>query len=47
MKMRLPHRAPGPNQAVAILRDVPQLTGHGTFVSLSIRSVLRPMSETR
>jgi len=45
MNMRFPHRAPGPNQAVAILRDVPQLTGHGTFVSLSIRSVLRPMSE--
>ena len=45
MKMRRPHRVPLPKQAVAILKDVQQLTGHGTFVFPSIRSVLRPMSE--
>ncbi|CAH1655071.1 MULTISPECIES: integrase arm-type DNA-binding domain-containing protein [unclassified Chelatococcus] len=45
MKMRRPHRVPLSKQAVAILKDVQQLTGHGTFVFPSIRSVLRPMSE--
>ena len=45
MKMRRLHRVPLPKQAVAIFKDVQQLTGHGTFVFPSIRSVLRPMSE--
>ncbi|CAH1660068.1 Phage integrase family protein [Chelatococcus asaccharovorans] len=45
MKMRRFHRVPLPKQAVAILKDVQQLTGHGTFVFPSIRSVLSPMSE--
>ncbi|WP_342588511.1 site-specific integrase [Chelatococcus asaccharovorans] len=45
MKMRRPHRVPLSKQAVAILKDVQQLTGPGTLVFPSIRSVLRPMSE--
>ncbi|MBX3536668.1 MAG: site-specific integrase [Chelatococcus sp.] len=45
MTIRRLHRVPLPKQAVAILKDVQQLTGHGTFVFPSIRSVLRPMSE--
>ncbi|CAH1689934.1 Putative protein IntB [Hyphomicrobiales bacterium] len=45
MKMRRPHRVPLPKQAVAILNDVQQLTGDGSFVFPSARSVLRPMSE--
>ncbi|CAH1649511.1 hypothetical protein CHELA1G11_14260 [Hyphomicrobiales bacterium] len=45
MKMRRPHRVPLPKQAVAILNDVQQLTGDGSSVFPSIRSVLRPLSE--
>lgn len=45
MKMRQPHRVPLSRQAVAILRDLRELTGHGRWVFPSVRSVARPMSE--
>lgn len=44
-KMRREHRIPLPVQAVAILRALKQLTGHGVLVFPSIRSAHRPMSE--
>ncbi|WP_349629200.1 tyrosine-type recombinase/integrase [Chelatococcus sp. HY11] len=47
MKMRRPHRVPLPTQAVAILKDVQQLTGHGTFVFPSLRSVRVPCRKIR
>ncbi|CAH1660867.1 hypothetical protein CHELA40_12002 [Chelatococcus asaccharovorans] len=36
MKMRCPQRVPLPKQAVAFLKNVQQLTGHGTLVFPSI-----------
>lgn len=45
MKMRREHRKPLPALAVAILRDLHKLTGHGRLVLPSVQSTLRPMSE--
>lgn len=47
MKMRRPHRIPLPAQAVAVLRDLHRITGHGRggLVFPSVRTVLRPISE--
>ncbi|CAJ0854264.1 Prophage integrase IntA [freshwater sediment metagenome] len=45
MKMRRPHRVPLAPRAVAILRQLHVMTGHGKFVFPSIRTPLRPMSE--
>ncbi len=44
-KMRREHRIPLSEQALAILRDQHEITGRGTLVFPSIRSVHRPMSE--
>ena len=44
MKMRQPHLVPLPEQAVAILRDLHQLTGRGQYVFPGGRSPRRPMS---
>lgn len=44
-KMRRPHVKPLPQQAVAILRDLRELTGSGRLLFPSIRSVKRPMSD--
>jgi len=44
MKMRQPHLVPLPEQAVAILRDLKPLTGHGQYVFPGGRSPRRPMS---
>jgi integrase len=45
MKMKREHVVPLSRQAVAILREVEVLTGHGRFVFPSVRTNLRPMSE--
>ena len=45
MKMRRPHRVPLPAQAVALLKDLQQLTGDGDLLFPSLVSALRPMSE--
>lgn len=44
-KMRREHRKPLPNQAVAILRELRELTGHGRLAFPSVQSPLRPLSE--
>lgn len=45
--MRRTHRIPLPEQAVAILESLHQITGHGEggLVFLGLRSVMRPISE--
>jgi len=45
MKMKLDHIVPLSSQAVAILRSVHPLTGHGKYVFPSVRSGARCMSE--
>ena len=45
MKMRRPHRVPLPAQAVALLKDLQQLTGNGDLLFPSLVSAKRPMSE--
>lgn len=45
MKMRRAHRVPLARRAVAILRDLEKMTGHGRFAFPSIRSASRCMSE--
>lgn len=45
MKMRQDHIVPLSRQAVAILKDLHALTGHGTLVFPGVRSLSRPMSE--
>lgn len=44
MKMRDEHVVPLPTQAVAILRDLEPLTGHGRYCFPSLRTAERPMS---
>lgn len=46
MKMDQPHIVPLATQAVEILKDVQPLTGSGRYVFPSIRSRLRPMSNS-
>lgn len=45
MKMRREHRKPLTALAVAILRDLHKLTGHGRLAFPSVQSTARPMSE--
>jgi integrase len=45
MKMDRPHRVPLARQAIAILRELQQITGKGEFLFPAITSVRRPMSE--
>lgn len=45
MKMAVPHIVPLSTQAVAILKELHPLTGHGRFVFPSPRTGERPMSE--
>jgi integrase len=45
MKMRRPHRVPLAARVLAILKELRHLTGHGTFLFPSVRSVARCMSE--
>jgi integrase len=45
MKMKRPHRVPLAPRAVAILRDLRAITGHGKFLFPSVRSASRCMSE--
>jgi len=45
MKMRQAHLVPLPAQAVAILRELQPLTGHGRFVFPGVRDHAHPMSE--
>jgi integrase len=45
MKMKVDHVVPLATQAVAILRSMHLLTGHGRYVFPSLRSGERPMSE--
>lgn len=45
MKMRRPHRVPLPAQAVALLKELQQLTGSGDLLFPSLVSAMRPMSE--
>jgi integrase len=45
MKMRVDHLVPLATQAVAILRGLQPITGHGRYVFPSIRTGERPMSE--
>lgn len=45
MKMKAAHLVPLSTQAVAILRELYQLTGHGKFVFPSLRGASRCMSE--
>jgi integrase len=44
MKMRATHIVPLATQAIAILRELEKLTGHGPYVFPSIRTSHRPMS---
>lgn len=44
-KMRRPHRVPLPTQAVAILKDLLEITGNCDLAFPSVRSVLRPISD--
>jgi integrase len=45
MKTRRPHRVPLAARVLAILKELRHLTGHGTFLFPSVRSVARCMSE--
>jgi len=45
MKMKRPHRVPLAPRAVAILRELQTVTGHGKFLFPSVRSPVRCMSE--
>src|SRR5262249_9708804 len=45
MKMRRSHRVPLPRQAIEVLRDLHKVTGTGTLVFPSLRSVRRPISD--
>jgi integrase len=45
MKMDRPHRVPLARQAIAIIRDLHKITGHGEFLFHAISSVRRVMSE--
>lgn len=45
MKMKRPHRVPLAPRAVAILRALRAITGHGKFLFPSVRSATRCMSE--
>jgi len=45
MKMKVDHLVPLSTQAVAILRAIHPMTGHGRYVFPSIRTAERPMSE--
>ena len=45
MKMNRPHRVPLARQAIAILRDLQQITGQGEFLFPATTTVRRPMSE--
>jgi integrase len=45
MKMKRPHRVPLAPRAVAILRDLKEITGNGKYLFPSIRSPSRCMSE--
>jgi integrase len=45
MKMRMPHSVPLSAQAIALLKELMPITGHGGFLFPSLRSAQRPMSE--
>lgn len=45
MKMKAAHLVPLSSQAVAVLRDLYPLTGHGHYVFPSVRTAARPISE--
>ncbi len=45
MKMRRPHKVPLPPQAIAILTQLRDMTGHGKLVFPSAWSQLRPISD--
>lgn len=45
MKMKQPHLVPLATQAVAILKALKELTGHGRYVFPSARTSTRPMSD--
>jgi integrase len=45
MKMKRPHRVPLAPRAVAILRELQIITGHGKYLFPSVRSAARCMSE--
>lgn len=45
MKMRRPHRAPLPQAAILLLRELKEITGYADFILPSIRSPKRPISE--
>jgi integrase len=45
MKMKAAHLVPLSSQAVAILRELHAMTGHGSYVFPGLRSASRPMSE--
>lgn len=45
MKMRRPHRVPLSRQAIAILKDLQEVTGNSRYLFPSVRSFVRPISE--
>ncbi len=45
MKLRIAHLVPLATQAIAILRELQPLTGHGRYVFPSARTAQRPMSD--
>ena len=47
MKMRIAHLVPLSKKAVAILRELYPLTGHGNYAFASEHASSRPMSENR
>jgi integrase len=45
MKMKAPHLVPLSTQAVSLLRELREFTGHGRYVFPGLRTASRPMSE--
>jgi integrase len=45
MKMRRPHRVPLSRQALAIIRELQNISGNGRWLFPSVRTVTRPISE--
>jgi integrase len=45
MKMRRPHRTPLSTQTMSILRQLREISGHGTLLFPSVRAATRPISD--
>lgn len=45
MKMRRPHHSPLPSQAIAVLRQLHEITGNGRLLFPGVRAAARPISD--